>query len=86
MQISIPSKAQVVYPVPGKVVSGVVFQPSGKKNIMHSAGKDTCVHVSGGGGWRTFGIIAQLFEDPMGEQMFYILATLLSCLYGRITL
>lgn len=39
-QISMPPKAQVVFPVTGKAVPGVVFQPSGKTNIVHSAGKD----------------------------------------------
>ncbi len=81
MQISMPSKAQMVYPVPGKGVSGVIFQPSGKKNIMHSAGKDACIHVGGEGWGENFGTIVQLFEDRMWEQMFYILAVLLSCLW-----
>ena len=40
-QISMPSKTQVVYPVTGKAVPGVIFQPSWKTNIVQSTGKDT---------------------------------------------
>lgn len=44
-QISMPSKAKVVYPVTGKAVPGVIFQPSGKTNIVQSTGKDTCTGI-----------------------------------------
>ena len=46
--ISMPPKAQVVYPVTSKVVSGVEFQPSGKKNIVHSTGKNAGHYVDQG--------------------------------------